>query len=161
MVGDKAPAMSARFENYFTSKSLSIQIAAFIWKNLELEGWWIHWVIYFFFFSDSPSRVNNYVFWWGARRGLSGKFSKISLLIAPGASDYPQWIYPQCRKPGFNPWVGKIPWRREWHSNPVHAWDFHGQRSLAGYSPQGHKELNTTEWLTNTHTYTHCQHLAV
>ena len=96
MVGDKAPAMSARFENYFTSKSLSIQIAAFIWKNLELEGWWIHWVIYLFIFSDSPSRVNNYVFWWGVRRGLRGKFSEISLLIAPGASDYPKRIYPQC-----------------------------------------------------------------
>jgi len=47
---------------------------------------------------------------------------------------------------GFDPWVGKIPWRREQLPNPV-FWpgEFHGQRSLAGYSPWGCKELNTTE----------------
>ena len=40
----------------------------------------------------------------------------------------------QCRRPGFNPWVGKIPWRREQLSTTV-FWpgEFHGQRSLAGY----------------------------
>ena len=25
----------------------------------------------------------------------------------------------QCRRPGFDPWVGKIPWRREWQPTPV------------------------------------------
>ena len=25
----------------------------------------------------------------------------------------------QCRRPGFDPWVGKIPWRREWKPTPV------------------------------------------
>jgi hypothetical protein len=38
---------------------------------------------------------------------------------------------------GFNPWVGKIPWRREWL--PTLAFlpgEFHGQRSLEGYSPE-------------------------
>ena len=25
----------------------------------------------------------------------------------------------QCRRPGFDPWVGKIPWRRKWQSTPV------------------------------------------
>ena len=54
----------------------------------------------------------------------------------------------QCRRPGFDPWVRKIPWRREWLPTPVllHG-EFHGQRSLGGYSPWGHKELDTTEWL--------------
>ena len=33
--------------------------------------------------------------------------------------------------------------------------EFHGQRSLVGYSPWGHKELDTTEQLTHTHTHTH------
>ena len=49
-------------------------------------------------------------------------------------------------RPGFDPWVGKIPWRRAWQPSPVflHA-EFHGQRSLVGYSPQGHKESDTTE----------------
>ena len=36
---------------------------------------------------------------------------------------------------GFNPWVGKIPWKREWPPTPVFLpGEFHGQRSLAGYS---------------------------
>ena len=37
---------------------------------------------------------------------------------------------------GFEPWVRKILWRRAWQPTPV-VWhrEFHGQRSLAGYSP--------------------------
>ena len=42
--------------------------------------------------------------------------------------------------------VGKIPWRKEWHLGPVFLpGKFHGQRSLAGYSPWCHEELDTTE----------------
>ena len=38
------------------------------------------------------------------------------------------------------------PWRREWIHTPVSLpGEFHGQRSLAGYSPWGHKELDTAE----------------
>ena len=52
----------------------------------------------------------------------------------------------QCRKPGFNAWVGKIPWRRKWQSTPVFLpGEFNGQRSLKGSSPWSHKELDTTE----------------
>ena len=44
------------------------------------------------------------------------------------------------------PWVGKIPWRRAWQTFPVFLPEkSHGQRSWAGYSPWGHKELDTTE----------------
>ena len=40
-------------------------------------------------------------------------------------------------------------WRRKWQSTPVFfLGEFHGQRSLAGYSPCGHKEWDTTEQLT-------------
>ena len=47
---------------------------------------------------------------------------------------------------GFDPWVGKIPWRRAWQPTPVFLpGEFHGQRSLAGCSPRGHKELDRTE----------------
>ena len=54
------------------------------------------------------------------------------------------------RRHGFNPWVGNIPWRRKWQPTPVFLPEkFHGQRSLAGYSPWGHKESDTTEWLNN------------
>ena len=52
----------------------------------------------------------------------------------------------------FDSWVGKIPWRREWQPTPVFLpGEFHGQRSLVGYSSSGHKELDTTEQLTHTH----------
>ena len=52
----------------------------------------------------------------------------------------------QCRRPGFNPWVRKIPWRRKWQSPPVLLpRKSHGQRSLVGYSPWGRKESDTTE----------------
>ena len=45
-----------------------------------------------------------------------------------------------------HPLVGKILWRREWQSTPVFLpEESHGQRSLVGYSPWGHKELDTTE----------------
>ena len=45
-------------------------------------------------------------------------------------------------------WVGKIPWRREWLLIPVFLpGEFHGQRSLAGYSPWVYKELDITEQL--------------
>ena len=50
---------------------------------------------------------------------------------------------------GFDPWVGKIPWRMEWQPTPVFKpGEFHGQRILAGYSPWDHKELDMTEGLT-------------
>ena len=51
-------------------------------------------------------------------------------------------------RPGFDPWVGKIPWRRAWQPTPVFLpGESHGQRSLVDYSPWGHKELDTTEQL--------------
>ena len=47
---------------------------------------------------------------------------------------------------GFHPWVRKIPWRRKWQPTPVFlSVRSRGQRSLAGYSPWGHKESDTTE----------------
>ena len=49
----------------------------------------------------------------------------------------------------FNPWVGKIPWRRAWQPTPVFLpGEFHGQRSLVGYSPWGGKESDMTDGLT-------------
>ena len=59
------------------------------------------------------------------------------------------------KRPRFNPWVGKIPWRRKWQPTVVFLpGKFHGERSLAGYSLWGCKELDTTERLTHTHTHT-------
>ena len=43
------------------------------------------------------------------------------------------------------------PWRREWKPTPIFLpGEFHGQRSLVGYSPRGHKELDPTEQLAHT-----------
>ena len=41
---------------------------------------------------------------------------------------------------GSIPEVGKIPWRREWQPTPAFLpGEFHGHKSLQGYSPWGHK----------------------
>ena len=60
---------------------------------------------------------------------------------------------------GFNPWVGKIPSRRAWKPTLVFMpAESHGQRTLAGCSPWGRKESDTTEQArahTHTHTHTH------
>ena len=46
----------------------------------------------------------------------------------------------------FDPWVEKSPWRRKPQPTPVFLpGEFHGQRSLAGYSPWGRKESDMTE----------------
>ena len=51
----------------------------------------------------------------------------------------------------MDPWVGKIPWGKEWHPTPIFLpGESHGQRSLAGYSPWGRKESDMTERLTLT-----------
>ena len=51
----------------------------------------------------------------------------------------------------FYPWVRKISWNRKWQPIPVFLpGKSHGWRSLAGYSPWGHKELDTTEQLKNS-----------
>ena len=55
----------------------------------------------------------------------------------------------QWRRPEFDPWVGRIHWRREWlHALVLLPGEFHGQRSLMGYSPWGHKKSAMVERLT-------------
>ena len=54
---------------------------------------------------------------------------------------------------GFDPWVRKIPWRRAWQPTPVFSpGESHGQRSLVGYSPWGHKELDMAKVTYHTQT---------
>ena len=44
------------------------------------------------------------------------------------------------------PGVSEVPWRRKWQPTPIFLpGESHGQRSLAGYSPRGRRELDTTE----------------
>ena len=85
--------------------------------------------------THTPQQSKSLEQWWGFPGGTSGKESAC-----------------QCRRPGFNPRVGKILWRKKWQPTPVFLpAEFHGERSLVYYSPRGHKESDTTEGLTHTH----------
>ena len=67
-----------------------------------------------------------------------------NLLGFPGGSDGKESAC-NAEDPGL---IQKIPWRREWQPTTVFSpREFQGQRSLVGYSPRGHKELDTTERL--------------
>ena len=98
-----------------------------------------NWFRKFFFFSAfwCPSPLNNVL--------------ELPWIFVLSYSWWLRWqrICLQFKKPGFDLWVGKIPWRRERLSTPVFLpGESHGQRSLVGYSPWGYKELDTIEWLT-------------
>ena len=66
-----------------------------------------------------------------------------------GTKGLPRWLSGreftcQCkrhRRHVFDPWVGKIPWRREWLLTPIFLpGKSHGQRNRVGYGPWGGKE---------------------
>ena len=90
--------------------------------------------------NNSYNNIQNFSWWqrhWGFPSGSEDK--KICLL---------------CGRLGFNPWVGKIPWRREWLSIPVFLpGEFYGQRSQAGYSPWCCKESDMAKWITVSKTF--------
>ena len=70
--------------------------------------------------------------WWAAICGVTQSRTRLKGLSSSSSR--------------FPPWVGKISWRREWLPTPVFLpGEFHGPRSLAGFSPCSHKESNTTE----------------
>ena len=76
------------------------------------------------------------------------KLISLSSLVAQTVKRLPV----QCRRPGFDHWVGKIPWRMKWHPTLVLLpGESHGWRSLVSYSPQGRKESDTTERLHFTY----------
>ena len=78
----------------------------------------------------------------------------------PGGSVIKEPSY-QCRRDGFDPWIGKVPWRRE--GQPTSGFlpgESHGQRSLVSYSPWSRKESDMISWLKQQqkYTHTHTQH---
>ena len=85
---------------------------------------------------------------------ILGKNHSLLLLCTKGL---PWWLRRwnvclQYGRPGFDPWFGKMPWRRKWQSTPVLLpGKSHGQRSLVGYSTWGCKKSDTTERLHFTH----------
>jgi len=59
--------------------------------------------------------------------------------MTPGGSEGKESAW-QNRRPGFDPWVGKMLWRRAWlHTLVFLPGEFHGQGSLAGHSPWGRR----------------------
>ena len=80
--------------------------------------------------------------WWAIVHGVTKSWTRLSHFTSPqstgGASDKDPVC--QCRRhkrPSLSPWVGKIPWRKKWQPTSVFLpGESHGQRSLAGYSPQ-------------------------
>ena len=79
----------------------------------------------------------------GRRRALDREdetFSGFTIRIPRWLSD--KRSHRQFRRHGFDPWVRKIPWRRKWQPTPVFLpGKFHGQRTVAGYSPWGRKRV--------------------
>ena len=74
-----------------------------------------------------------------------------------------QWLRAclQLRARRFDPWVGKIPWSREWQPIPaILPRKFRGQRSLVGHRPQGHRESDIAEKL-GTQTGSSCAWISV
>ena len=87
------------------------------------------------------------------KRGLTERYFGCYVCDFPGGSDGKS-VCLQCGRPGFSPWVRKIPWRRKWQPTPGFLpGKSHGQRSLVGYSPRGPKESDTTEQLHNNYYY--------
>ena len=63
----------------------------------------------------------------------------------PGGSDSNESA---CHAGEPYPWIGKIPWRREWQPTPIFSpGKSHGQKSLTDYSPWGGEESDVTECL--------------
>ena len=85
---------------------------------------------------DGPTRPPFiYIVLYGNNRGLPWWLRWYSICL-------------QCRRPRFDPWVGKIPWRRKWQPTPVFLpGKSHGRWSLVGYCSWSRKGLDTTEWL--------------
>ena len=76
------------------------------------------------------------------------KMKEIVIKISPIWSQRLLWCFSgkestcQCRRREFDPWVGKIPWRKAWQPPPVFLpGKSHGQRRLPGFSPRGCKRV--------------------
>ena len=65
----------------------------------------------------------------------------------PGSSDGKESTS-KCRRPVFDAWVGKFPWRRAWQPTPVFLPGEYYSHRVDWKAPRGHKELDMTEWLS-------------
>ena len=86
---------------------------------------------------------------WNGERGRVGGWRERILIQPKTYTGLRWWLSGResvCRRScGLDAWDGKILWRRKWQPTPVFSpGKSHGQRRLAGYSPWGHKESDTT-----------------
>ena len=94
-------------------------------------------------FTDWATREAKLLFNFSVINSLTLRWGRVSLMA--------QWVrnppaVQETHTTWFNPWVGKIPWRKKWQPTPVFLpGKFHWQRNLAGYSPGGLKEWDMTE----------------
>ena len=93
--------------------------------------------------------------WYRVTKGLT-QLKRLSMYTHTYGEDWvPWWLSReesacQCRRLGFDPWVGKISLRRKEQPTPVFLpGEFHGHKSLVGYSPWGFKESDMTEQRLN------------
>ena len=98
-------------------------------------------LLYFFFFFGHIIQHSMILVLWSGSEPMPPALAASQVAQLSG-KEYTR----QNRRPGFNPEIRKIPWRRTWQPTPVILpGKFHGQRSLAGYSPWGRKESDMTE----------------
>ena len=107
--------------------AISFSMGSFLthWLNWCLLHCW--WILYWLSFQGSQLPSPIYIQSWS--QGFPGGSGKESTTCnVEGASSIP--------------WSGKIPWRRKWQPTPVFLpGKSHGERSLVGYSPWGHKRI--------------------
>ena len=106
------------------------------------------WVAVSYTNPDTVSELINMLLWHHGHRAaeLSSLRGKRASLVAHMVKNLPAIQETQL-------WslVGKIPWRREWQPTPVFLpGEFHGERSVVGYSPWVTKKIRH-DWVTNTH----------
>ena len=118
------------------------EILVFSISGITWEGQF--WLFFLFIWLSALFQVVLYHCW----NILSRYFTHTTY---SGCFGLPRWlsgkesIY-QCRRRGFDPRVGKIPWRRKWQPTPVFLLGkSHGQKNLVGYSSWGRRESDTTE----------------
>ena len=139
-----ATPMDCSLPGYSVQGIFQARVLEWVAISFSRESSWLRdWTWVFALQADAlPSKPP------GRTRSQFSKQSSQASLVAQMVNNLPA-----TRRPGLDPWVRKIPWRREWQPNPVflHG-QFHGQSSLAGYCPWGHKELGTTELVTPSST---------